>query len=82
VIHILDVLLFVARMAIALVFAIAGFSKLTNRAGTEKAVVDFSISLPIAKPIALVVTLNQHAAHKDKRGHDLWFHQLIKTAIS
>ena len=69
----MDMLLLGTRLALALVFAVASFSKLADRPGSIKALVDFGLPLRFAKPMALVVTLDQHAAHKDKRGHGLVF---------
>ena len=58
----MDVLILVARMALALVFAIAGFTKLVDRPGTEKAVADFGVSPRFAKPVASLLPFAEFAA--------------------
>ena len=58
----MDALILVALIALALVFAIAGFAKLRDCPGTEKAVADFGVPLWFAKPIATVLPLAEFAA--------------------
>jgi uncharacterized membrane protein YphA (DoxX/SURF4 family)/peroxiredoxin len=58
----MDVLLLVARMALALVFALAGFTKLRDRSETEKAVGDFGVPLRFARPIATLLPFAEFAA--------------------
>jgi peroxiredoxin/uncharacterized membrane protein YphA (DoxX/SURF4 family) len=58
----MDVLLFAARIALALVFAVAGFTKLVDRSGTKKVVADFGVPLRFAKPIATLLPFAEFAA--------------------
>jgi hypothetical protein len=51
----MDVLILGAGMAFALVVAVAGIAKLLYRPRSEKALVDFGVSLPFARPIATVL---------------------------
>ena len=45
----------VARLLLAGIFAIAGFAKLSDRAGTRKALIDFGIPEPLAQPGGIVL---------------------------
>jgi uncharacterized membrane protein YphA (DoxX/SURF4 family)/peroxiredoxin len=56
------VLLLGARIALALVFAVAGFTKLRDRPGTEKAVTEFGAPLKFAKPIATLLPFAEFTA--------------------
>lgn len=47
----------IGRLVLAAVFAIAGISKLADRAGTRKAVVDFGAPVQLAGTLALLVPL-------------------------
>ena len=58
----MDGLLLVTRMTLALVFAVAGFTKLVDRYGTEKAAADFGVPPPFARPIATLLPLAEFAA--------------------
>ena len=57
----MDVLLFATRVALALVFAVAGFTKLRDRPGTEKALADFGVAPRFAKPIASLLPFAEFA---------------------
>ena len=57
----MDALIFLARLALALVFAIAGYTKLVDRPGTEKAVADFGVPLPFARPLTMVLPVAEFA---------------------
>jgi uncharacterized membrane protein YphA (DoxX/SURF4 family)/peroxiredoxin len=58
----MGILLLVARLALALVFAVAGFTKLVDRAGTEKAVTDFGVPIRFAVSVAILLPLAEFAA--------------------
>ena len=58
----MDVLILVARIALALIFAVAGYTKLVDRLGTEKAVADFGVPLRFARPIATLLPFAEFAA--------------------
>jgi peroxiredoxin/uncharacterized membrane protein YphA (DoxX/SURF4 family) len=58
----MDVLIFIARLALALVFATAGYTKLRDRSGTEKAVADFGVPLRFTPPVAALLPLAEFAA--------------------
>jgi peroxiredoxin/uncharacterized membrane protein YphA (DoxX/SURF4 family) len=58
----MDVLIFATRMALALVFAVAGFTKLADRPGTEKAVIDFGAPQRFARPVATLLSFAEFAA--------------------
>lgn len=49
--------LLVARLLLALVFAVAGLSKLADRQGFRKAVIDFGLPSSLAAPLAILLTL-------------------------
>jgi methylamine dehydrogenase accessory protein MauD len=55
-----DVLL-VVRILLAAVFAMAGASKLMDRAGTQRAIVDFGVPKRLAEPLALALPLTELA---------------------
>lgn len=50
----MEMLLLVTRIALSLVFAVAGFTKLVDRPGREKASVDFGVPIRFAKPSSLL----------------------------
>ena len=58
----MDTLILVVRMALATVFAVAGFTKLVDRAGTEKAITDFGVPLRFAQSAATVLPLAEFTA--------------------
>jgi peroxiredoxin len=49
-------------MALVAVFAVAGFAKLADRPGTQKALVDFGLPLRFARPIATLLPFAEFAA--------------------
>jgi thiol-disulfide isomerase/thioredoxin/uncharacterized membrane protein YphA (DoxX/SURF4 family) len=55
-------LLLIARLGLCAVFAVAGWAKLTDRAGTREAVVAFGAPAALARPLALLVPLAELAA--------------------
>ena len=57
-----DALLLIARLGLCAVFAVAGFAKLTDRAGTRAAVTAFGAPAALAAPLALVIPLAELAA--------------------
>ncbi len=53
----MGVALLVSRIALALVFAVAGLAKLADRAGSRKAIVDFGLPAPLAGPLGVLLPL-------------------------
>src|SRR6266702_4602650 len=51
------VVLLVARLLLAAVFAVAGVAKLADRAGTAQSIMDFGMPSLLARPIALLLPL-------------------------
>src|SRR5690349_19705229 len=49
--------LLVARLLLAAVFAIAGVSKLADRAGTVQSIIDFGVPAMLARPVASLLPL-------------------------
>lgn len=57
----LDTALLIARLVLALVFAVAGASKLADRAGSRRAVTDFGLPTSLAAPLAILLPLAELA---------------------
>ncbi len=57
----MDVALLVARIALALVFAVAGLAKLADRAESQKAIVDFGLPAALAGPLGVFLPLAELA---------------------
>ena len=57
----LDTALLIARLLLAAVFAVAGASKLADRAGSRRAVVDFGLPTSLATPLAILLPLAELA---------------------
>jgi methylamine dehydrogenase accessory protein MauD len=57
----IDVTLLGARLVLALVFAVAGVAKLTDRAGSRRAIVDFGIPAALAGPLGILLPLAELA---------------------
>ncbi|MDQ4120576.1 MAG: redoxin domain-containing protein [Acidobacteriota bacterium] len=53
----MEIILLVARLILAAVFAVAGIAKLFDRAGSEKAIVDFGVPESLAKPLSVLLPL-------------------------
>jgi len=53
----MEAILLIARIILAAVFAVAGIAKLFDRAGSEKAIVDFGVPESIAKPLSVLLPL-------------------------
>ena len=47
----MDTTLLIARLLLALVFLVAGAAKLTDRAGSRQAVIDFGLPKSLAAPL-------------------------------
>jgi peroxiredoxin/uncharacterized membrane protein YphA (DoxX/SURF4 family) len=56
-----EIVLLIARIVLAAVFAVAGIAKLFDRAGSEKAIVDFGVPESIAKPLSILLPLAEIA---------------------
>ncbi len=57
----LETALLIARLLLALVFAVAGASKLADRAGSRRAVADFGLPAWLAAPLAVLLPLAELA---------------------
>ncbi|HYP50259.1 MAG TPA: MauE/DoxX family redox-associated membrane protein [Pyrinomonadaceae bacterium] len=57
----MEAILLIARIILAAVFAVAGIAKLFDRAGSEKAIVDFGVPESIAKPLSVLLPLAEIA---------------------
>ncbi|HEX8194946.1 MAG TPA: MauE/DoxX family redox-associated membrane protein, partial [Pyrinomonadaceae bacterium] len=57
----MEIVLLVARLILAAVFAVAGIAKLFDRAGSEKAIVDFGVPESVAKPFSILLPLAEIA---------------------
>ena len=57
----LGIVLFVARLLLAVVFAVAGVAKLTDRAGSQRALTDFGVPTSLAAPLGLLLPLAEFA---------------------
>ena len=57
----MEAILLIARIVLAAVFAVAGIAKLFDRAGSEKAIVDFGVPESIAKPFSILLPLAEIA---------------------
>jgi peroxiredoxin len=53
----MGVTLLIARLLLALVFALAGATKLADRAGSRQAIVDFGLSTRLASPLGVLLPL-------------------------
>ncbi len=51
----MEAFLLIARLILAAVFGVAGIAKLADRAGSEKAIVNFGLPENLAKPLAVVL---------------------------
>jgi hypothetical protein len=58
----MDSLLLVARLLLALVFAIAGVAKLSDREGSRRAIAGFGVPSALAAPRGLVLPLAAYDA--------------------
>jgi peroxiredoxin/uncharacterized membrane protein YphA (DoxX/SURF4 family) len=58
----MDVLILVVRLALALLFAVAAYTKLRDRPGTKKAVIDFGVPQSFATPVAALLPFAEFAA--------------------
>src|SRR5215212_603574 len=57
----MDTTLLIARLLLALVFAVAGVAKLTDRTGSRQAITDFGIPAPLATPLGILLPLAELA---------------------
>lgn len=57
----MESLLLIVRISLAAVFGVAGIAKLADRAGSEKAIVDFGLPEGAAKPLAILLPLGEIA---------------------
>src|SRR5215217_821858 len=57
----MDSFLLVARLLLALVFAVAGVAKLADREGSRRAIVDFGVPSALAAPLGLLLPLAELA---------------------
>lgn len=57
----MDAALLIARLLLALVFAVAGAAKLSDREGSQQAIVDFGVPSAIAAPLGLLLPLAELA---------------------
>jgi uncharacterized membrane protein YphA (DoxX/SURF4 family) len=55
------VTLLIARLLLALVFAVAGLAKLLDREGSRRTIVDFGVPSALAAPLGLVLPLAELA---------------------
>lgn len=53
----MDSFLLVARLLLALVFALTGAAKLADRAGSRQAIVDFGLPAGLASPLGVLLPL-------------------------
>ena len=53
----MNIALLLGRLLLALVFAVAGTAKLSDREGSRQAIVDFGVPSAIAAPLGLVLPL-------------------------
>src|SRR5215208_4291396 len=53
----MDVALLLARLLLAVVFAVAGVAKLADRAGSGRAVAEFGVPTPLATPLGVLLPL-------------------------
>jgi methylamine dehydrogenase accessory protein MauD len=58
---VIDATLLVARLILALVFAVAGVAKLIDWAGSRRAIVDFGVPAALAAPLAILLPLAELA---------------------
>jgi uncharacterized membrane protein YphA (DoxX/SURF4 family) len=56
-----DTALLIARLLLVLVFAVAGASKLADRAGSRQTVIDFGLLTSLAAPLAILLPLAELA---------------------
>jgi peroxiredoxin/uncharacterized membrane protein YphA (DoxX/SURF4 family) len=57
----MNVLVLAARIVLAGVFAVAGFAKLADRAGTRKSLADFGLPSFLSSPVAILLPLGELA---------------------
>src|SRR2546425_9677417 len=70
----MSVVLLLARLLLATVFAVAGIAKLLDRAGSRKSAGDFGVPTFLAKPLAFVLPLVELACSVALlRGRWAWF---------
>jgi peroxiredoxin/uncharacterized membrane protein YphA (DoxX/SURF4 family) len=55
----MDVVLLIARLLLASVFAVAGVAKLADREGSRQAIVDFGVPKALAAPLGLLLPLGE-----------------------
>src|SRR3712207_2514851 len=55
----MNIALLVARLLLALVFAVAGAAKLADREGSRRAIVDFGMPSALAAPLGLLLPLGE-----------------------
>ena len=53
----MDAVLLVARLLLALVFAVAGVAKLVDRTGSRQAIIDFGLPRALASPLGILLPL-------------------------
>jgi uncharacterized membrane protein YphA (DoxX/SURF4 family) len=53
----MDAALLVARLLLALVFAVAGVAKLVDRTGSRQAIIDFGLPRALASPLGILLPL-------------------------
>ena len=53
----MDAALLVARLLLALVFAVAGVAKLVDRTGARQAIIDFGLPRALASPLGILLPL-------------------------
>ena len=53
----MNTVLLIARLLLALIFAVAGVAKLADRAGSRQAAIDFGVPAPLAGPFAILLPL-------------------------
>jgi peroxiredoxin/uncharacterized membrane protein YphA (DoxX/SURF4 family) len=58
---VIDLLLFVARFALALVFTVASLAKLRDLRGARQGLVDFGVPLAVARPVAVLLPVGELA---------------------
>src|SRR5262245_60297445 len=57
----MNVMALIARMVLAAVFAVAGITKLADRAGTRKSLADFGMPEIVASPVAILLPIMELA---------------------
>src|ERR687883_607562 len=57
----MDAALLITRLLLALVFVVAGVSKLADRAGSRQALTDFGVPTSLASPLGILLPLAELA---------------------